>query len=124
MNAEIPLVVHLIHRFECGGLQTLLAECINRMPPQHYRHAVICLTGYPDYAEKISRPGVEMHALEKLPKHGLSTHLKLWKLLHRLCPTVVHTYNIGSIEYNVTALLAVVPRRIRAEWREREAKFP
>lgn len=115
LDVGIPLVVHLIHRFECGGLQTLLAECINRMPPQHYRHAVVCLTGYTDYAEKISRQGVELHALSKPPGHGLSTHLKLWKLLRHLRPTVVHTYNIGTIEYSATALLAGVPVRIHAE---------
>jgi sugar transferase (PEP-CTERM/EpsH1 system associated) len=115
VDVDIPLVVHLIYRFECGGLQTLLAECINRMPPEHCRHAVICLTGYTDYAEKISRPGVEFHALDKPAGHGLSTHLKLWKLLRRLRPSVIHTYNIGTIEYSVTALLAGVPVRIHAE---------
>lgn len=114
-DIDIPLVVHLIYRFECGGLQTLLAECINRMPAQHYRHAVICLTGYTDYAEKISRAGVELYALEKPPGHGLSSHLKLWKLLRKLRPQVIHTYNISTIEYNATALLAGVPVRIHAE---------
>lgn len=115
VDVDIPLVVHLIYRFDCGGLQTLLAECINRMPPELCRHAVICLTGYTDYAEKISRPGVEFHALEKPPGQGLSTHLKLWKLLRRLRPAVMHTYNIGTIEYSATALLAGVPVRIHAE---------
>ena len=115
LDAPIPLVVHIIHRFECGGLQTLLAECINRMPPQHFRHAVICLTGFTDYAEKIRRTGVELHTLGKLPGYGFSTHLKLWKLLCNLRPAVVHTYNIGTIEYNATALLAGVPVRIHAE---------
>lgn len=112
---DIPLVVHLIYRFECGGLQTLLAECINRMPAQHFRHAVICLTGYTDYAEKITRPGVALYALEKPPGQGLSTHLKLWKLLRRLRPSILHTYNISTIEYNATAFLAGVPVRIHAE---------
>lgn len=115
MDTSIPLVVHLIYRFECGGLQTLLAECINRMPAEHYRHAVVCLTGYTDYAKKIARPGVELHALEKPPGQGLSTHLKLWKLLRRLRPAVMHTYNVSTIEYSVTALLAGVPVRIHAE---------
>jgi sugar transferase (PEP-CTERM/EpsH1 system associated) len=115
MDVEIPLVVHLIYRFECGGLQTLLAECINRMPAAHYRHAVICLTGYTDYAKKINRPGVELYALDKLPGKGLSTHIKVWKLLRHLRPTVVHTYNISTIEYSATALLADVPVRIHAE---------
>lgn len=115
VDAGVPLVVHLIYRFECGGLQTLLAECINRMPAQHYRHAVICLTGYTDYAEKIKRPGVELHALDKKPGPGLSTHRRLWKLLRQLRPAVMHTYNISTIEYSLTALLAGVPVRIHAE---------
>ena len=114
-DGDIPLVVHLIYRFECGGLQTLLAECINRMPAEHYRHAVICLTGYTDYSKKINRPDVALHALDKPPGQGLSTHLKLWKLLRRLRPTVMHTYNISTIEYSATALLAGVPVRVHAE---------
>jgi len=43
--ADIPLVVHLIYRLDFGGLETLLVDCINHMPPERYRHAVVCLTG-------------------------------------------------------------------------------
>lgn len=114
-RADAPLVVHLVYSFECGGLQTLIAECINRMPAQHYRHAVVCLTNYTEYAEKISRPGVELYALHKPPGNSLSTHRKLWALLRELRPAVMHTYNVGTIEYNATALLAGVPLRIHAE---------
>jgi sugar transferase (PEP-CTERM/EpsH1 system associated) len=110
-----PLVVHLIYSFDTGGLQTLLAECINRMPAQRFRHAVVCLTGYTDYAKKITRPGVEMHALNKAPGAGLDTHVKLFKLLRRLRPAIIHTYNIGTFEYNLTAMLAGVPVRVHAE---------
>lgn len=35
------------------------------MPPQHFHHALICLTDHTDYAEKISRPGVALYALQK-----------------------------------------------------------
>ena len=85
------------------------------MSVRHYRHAVICLAGHTDYAKKISRPDVELHNLDRPLGNTLSTHLKLWKLLRRLRPAVVHTYNISTIEYNVTALLAGVPVRIHAE---------
>lgn len=111
----VPLIVHLIYRFDCGGLQTLLAECINRMPANHYRHAVICLTGHTPYAERISRPDVELYALDKPPGQSLITHWRLWRLLRRLRPAILHTYNIGTIEYNLTAWLACVPVRIHAE---------
>lgn len=112
---DIPLVAHLVYSLGCGGLQTLLAECINRMPAQHYRHVVISLTATNDNAGRISRPDVALYDLHKPPGNSLSTHVKLWRLLRQLRPAVLHTYNIGTIEYNATALLAGVPVRIHAE---------
>ena len=110
-----PLVVHLIYRFDFGGLETLVAECINRMPAQQYRHAVVCLTGYTEFAGKISRGDVEIIALDKPPGLALGTHFKLWKLLRRLKPAVLHSYNLAAVEYACTAALAGVPVRVHAE---------
>jgi sugar transferase (PEP-CTERM/EpsH1 system associated) len=111
----LPLVVHLIYRLDFGGLETLLAECVNRMPANKYRHAIVCLTGYTDFAKKITQPGVEIFVLHKAPGLGLGTHVKLWKLLRKLQPTILHTYNLAAIEYAFTATLAGVPIRIHAE---------
>lgn len=110
-----PLVVHLIYRFDFGGLETLVAECINRMPAEQYRHAVVCLTGYTEFARKISRPDVEIIALDKPPGLAPATHFKLWKLLRRLKPAVLHSYNLAAVEYACTAALAGVPVRVHAE---------
>lgn len=121
--AAAPLVVHLIYRLDFGGLETLVVECINRMPAAKYRHAIICLTDYSDFAKKIQRPDVEIYALHKPAGLGLSIHLKLWTLLRRLRPAILHTYNLGTIEYAVTALLAGVPIRTHAE-HGREASDP
>lgn len=112
---NIPLVVHLIYRLDFGGLETLLAECINRMQAHKYRHAVICLTDYTEFARKITRPGVELFPLHKRPGLGLGTHVAVWKLLRRLQPAILHTYNLSSIEYTLTAALAGVKVRIHAE---------
>lgn len=114
-DRDVPLVAHLVYRFDCGGLQTLLSECIDRMSPQHYRHAVICLTGQPADTGRIRRPDTAFHLLDKPPGNGMATHRKLWRLLRRLRPTVLHTYNIGTLEYQATALLAGVPVRVHAE---------
>lgn len=113
--AETPLVVHLIYRLDFGGLETLLVDCINHMPPERYRHAVVCLTGYTAFADKITRPGVELYALDKQPGLGLGIHAKLFKLLRRLRPAVLHTYNFACAEYAVPAWAAGVPVRIHAE---------
>lgn len=110
-----PLVVHLIYRLDIGGLETLLVDAINRMPAHRYRHAVVCLTDYTDFAQRITRPGVELFALHKPPGAGLGIHVSLWRLLRRLRPAILHTYNLGTIEYAMTAFAAGVPVRVHAE---------
>jgi sugar transferase (PEP-CTERM/EpsH1 system associated) len=109
------LVVHLIYRLDFGGLETLLVDCINRMPAHRYRHAIVCLTDYTAFADKITQPGVQLYALNKAPGLGLGTHAALFKLLRTLRPAILHTYNLSAIEYSFTAALAGVPIRIHAE---------
>jgi sugar transferase (PEP-CTERM/EpsH1 system associated) len=113
--APTPLVVHLIYRLDFGGLETLLVDCINHMPPERYRHAIVCLTDYTAFADKITRPNVELYALHKQPGLGLGIHVKLFKLLRALRPAILHTYNFACAEYAVPAWAAGVPVRIHAE---------
>lgn len=123
MMNSAPLVAHLIYRLDFGGLETLLAECVNRMPADKYRHAIVCLTDYTEFSKKITKPGVEIYALHKAPGLGLGTHVAIWKLLRKLQPTILHTYNLSAIEYTVAATLAGVPIRVHAE-HGREATDP
>jgi sugar transferase (PEP-CTERM/EpsH1 system associated) len=111
-HPDAPLVAHLIYRLDFGGLENLLVERINRMPAHAYRHAVICLTDYTDFSRRISKPGVELYALHKQPGLSLGTHAALFKLLRRLRPAILHTYNLSAIEYAPVALLAGVGARI------------
>ena len=115
MTKNIPLVVHLIYRLDFGGLETLLVECINRMPADKYRHAIICLTDYTDFSKKITKPGVEIFSLHKPPGLAPGTHVSLWRLLRQLKPTILHTYNLSALEYAVAAALANVPVRVHGE---------
>jgi sugar transferase (PEP-CTERM/EpsH1 system associated) len=110
-----PLIVHLTYVFDFGGLETLIVELINRMPVDSYRHVIVCLTRYTDFVKKIERPDIEIYALGKPPGLAPEVHVKLWKLLRQLRPDVLHTYNLATLEYGATALLAGVPVRIHAE---------
>jgi sugar transferase (PEP-CTERM/EpsH1 system associated) len=115
LNAQRPLVVHLVYSLDVGGLETLLVDCINRLPHDKYRHAVVCLTRYSDFAKRITQPGVELFALNKPPGNGAQVHVDFWKLMRRLRPAILHTYNLAAMEFCFTATLAGVPVRIHAE---------
>ncbi len=110
---KLPLVMHLAYALDVGGLETLLVDCINKMPA--YRHVVVCLTRSSSFADRITQPGVEVYALNKAPGLGLGTHVAFWKLARKLRPTILHTYNLAAMEYALTAAAAGVPVRVHAE---------
>jgi len=110
-----PLVVHLLYRLDVGGMETLLVDCIRRMPPERYRHAVVCLSDYSAFADQLRAPHVQLYALHKRPGLAPATHVALWKLLRRLRPALLHTYNLAAIEYHASARLAGVRAHLHAE---------
>lgn len=109
------LIVHLIYRLDFGGLESLLVDCVNRIGPDQFRHAIICLTDYTSFSEKITQPGVEIIALHKRPGLALTLHFRLWKLFRHLKPAILHTYNLATIEYAPAARLAGVRVVVHAE---------
>ena len=111
----VPLVVHIIHRLGIGGLENGLVNLINHMPADRYRHAIICMTQSTDFRLRIKTPGVEVYELHKKPGHDLGLYFRLWRLLRKLHPAVVHTRNIGTLECQFIALLASVPARVHGE---------
>ena len=115
MESSAPLVVHVVYRFGIGGLENGVVNIINHMPAARYRHAIICATDYTDFVKRINRPGVEVYALNKQPGNDWRAQYRLWKLLRQLTPTIVHTRNMGTIEYVIPALLAGVKHRIHGE---------
>ncbi|MCG5494773.1 glycosyltransferase [Ectothiorhodospira variabilis] len=114
-DAVSPLVAHIIHRLDVGGMENGLVNLINHMPPQRYRHAIICMTDYTDFAERIQRDDVSLHALNKREGKDLAVHGRLWRLLRELRPDIVHTRNMATLESQVTAALAGVRHRVHGE---------
>lgn len=110
-----PLVVHIIYRFAVGGLENSLVNLINLMPAERYRHAIICLSDYTDYRKKIKRPEVETFAVHKHDGQDPGAYWRLWKLLQRLRPAIVHTRTFGVLEGQIYAALAHVPGRVHGE---------
>ncbi len=110
-----PLLVHVVHSFEMGGLQNGLLNLLDGLPAQRYRHAVVSLTGLSGFERRLRRGDVPFFALDQAPGLGLATHRALWRLLRRLRPALVHTRNIAALEMQAVALAAGVPARVHGE---------
>ena len=111
-----PLVAHIIHRLDYGGLENGLVNLINRMPPERYRHAILCLTDFnPEFRRRIRRPDVEVYALRKREGRDWGLFQRCWSLLRRLRPALVHTRNLAALEMQAPAWLAGVRARVHGE---------
>ncbi|MDR1708117.1 MAG: TIGR03088 family PEP-CTERM/XrtA system glycosyltransferase [Candidatus Accumulibacter sp.] len=103
-SRQAPLVVHVVYRFDVGGLENGVVNLINHMPAGAYRHAVVALTEITDFRRRVEREDVEFIALAKPPGHALRLYPRLFRLFRRLRPAIVHTRNLSALE-------AVVPAR-------------
>ena len=115
MPAQPLHIAHVIYALKTGGLENGLVNLINRLPEDQFRHTIICMTEFDDFAARITRPGVAIHALSKKDGHDLSVFVKLYRLFRELKPDIVHTRNLATIEVQIPAWLAGVPGRIHGE---------
>lgn len=114
-KTDAPLIAHVIYRLDVGGLENGLVNLINHIPAQRFRHAIICLTDYSDFRQRLHRSDVPVYMLNKPAGNSPITHFKLWRLLKQLRPDIVHTRNLAALEGMVPAALAGVPVRIHGE---------
>lgn len=108
-----PLVVHLLHRFDTGGLENGVVNVINHLPA--FRHAVVAVTEITAFKERVKAPGTRFIALNKPPGQGLWLYPRVYRLLRELRPTVLHTRNLGAMEFQLPAWAARVPLRVHSE---------
>ena len=57
------LVMHVLHRFDTGGLENGVVNLINHMPRGAYRHMVVALTEVTDFRHRLQHDDVECIAL-------------------------------------------------------------
>ena len=110
-----PLVVHIVHRFDVGGLENGVVNLIDHMPRDAFRHMVVALTEVTDFRHRLRRDDVECIALHKQPGHGAKLYPRLFRLLRERRPAIVHTRNLAALEMQVAAWAARVPLRLHGE---------
>jgi sugar transferase (PEP-CTERM/EpsH1 system associated) len=118
MNGRLRplLVAHVIYRLDYGGLENGVVNLVNRIPADRYRQAIVCLAGVgQEFRRRIRREDVEVVCLDKRPGKDPAAYGRMWRVLRRLRPTIVHTRNLGTVDMQWVALAAGVPRRVHGE---------
>ena len=108
-------ICHIIYALKTGGLENGLVNLINNLPAEKFKHSIVCLTDFDDFAERIKRNDVEIVSLHKNPGQDFGLYLKLYRVLRRIKPNVVHTRNMTAIEMQIPAFFAKVKVRVHGE---------
>ncbi len=108
-------VVHVVYSFGIGGLENVIVQLINRLPPSRFEHVVLSLTTVSDFHQRIAQAGVRFIELNKPPGHAVPLYRRVYRLLRELKPDVLHTCNLAALELVPLAWLARVPLRVHAE---------
>lgn len=113
--ASSPLIAHVIHRLDVGGMENGLINLVNHMPVTAYRHAIICMTDYTAFSRRLQRDDVGLYSLHKREGKDFGVHLRLRRVLRELRPNIVHTRNFATLEGQVTAAISGVRVRVHGE---------
>ena len=101
-------VVHILYSLETGGLERVVATLVSRASPD-FDHRILCLSRSGP-TERLLPPGTEVITLGKPPGNSIPFLWKLGRVLKRLRPEVVNTYNWAGMDGIVAARLS----RLRA----------
>lgn len=114
-HSNPPLIAHVIFRLGTGGLENGLVNLINNLPEHKYRHAVICMTDYTQFRERIARKDVDIFCLNKKAGKDFPVYFRLWTLLMKIKPDILHTRNLSALEAQLPGYLAGIKCRIHGE---------
>ncbi|MBT9538618.1 MAG: TIGR03088 family PEP-CTERM/XrtA system glycosyltransferase [Thiobacillus sp.] len=111
----IPHIVHVVHRFDTGGMENGMVNLFNTLSPERYRHTVVALTDFTDFRRRITAQPVGFYALHRPPGRGLGWMLRLRRLLRQLQPDLVHTRNLAALEAQLVAAASGIRATVHGE---------
>ena len=109
------LIAHVIHRLAIGGLENGLINLLNHGLADRFRHAIICMTDYTDFRDRIESKEVEVYAIRRKAGRDWQATYRLFNLIHRLKPDIVHSRGLSGLNSLLPAVLSGVPARIHGE---------
>ena len=111
-----PLVVHVVDTLAAAQAEHGLLNLISHLPPERYRHAIVCMKDRGDYRGDLRARGVDIvHVDRGARAPQLPCFVRLFGILRALRPDLIHTRDGTGLPAQVVAALAGVRLRVHGE---------
>lgn len=108
--------MHIVYRFDTGGLENGVVNLINRLPEKDYRHTIVGLKGYNEgFCQRIKTDNVIFCDLHKKDGNDVGMFFRLKKLIRQYRPDIFHTRNTATIETQLVGWWCKIAYRIHGE---------
>jgi len=109
-------IVHVVYRFDTGGLENGVVNLINSLGNEEYTHSIVTLKGHnADFAARIKTANVKYYDLAKRDGNDLGIFWRMNQLLKQLKPDILHTRNTATLEMQLVGWWRRVKLRIHGE---------
>jgi sugar transferase (PEP-CTERM/EpsH1 system associated) len=109
------LVVHVVDALDAALAESSLLNLIRHLPPERYRHAIVCMHDRFGHHAGVREHGVEVVNLHKRTGSDPLHYVRMFGVLRALRPDLVHTRDGAGLPAQVVAALAGVKLRVHAE---------
>lgn len=108
-------ISHVLYSFGLGGLEGMIASLINSMDAALFSHSICVLHDDLASLKKLNARDVDVHVVKRHFRHDPSTVVRLARILGKLKPDIVRTYNWTGVEGILAAKLSGMKTIVHSE---------
>jgi len=112
-GTSLPTVLHVINTLGLGGAERFLTGLVTHLDRGQFHPVVATLGGGGPFVADLQSAGIKVYDLRFRHARDFAGTVRLYRLMRRLRPTIVHTHlTVDGFHGRVAALAAGVPIRV------------
>ncbi len=91
-------ILHILPTLDTGGAERLLIDIAKGLNANRFKQAVLCFKWGGELVEEMRKTGTQVFVLEKKLAFDPLNFIKIWKIISKLKPDIIHTH-LGADMY-------------------------
>ena len=108
--------MHIVHQLGIGGAENGVINLVNHLNPEMFDVSICAFTGFSHQTDCRFKSKIWLFRLGKKSGNDLSVPIRLWRVLKKWKPDIIHTHSWGTLcERIIGGKLARTPVVVHGE---------